>query len=83
MKFGATLEHLQVKGWEDKYVAYNSIKKLLKTSSTSEGNPAFGEAEEEEFVEQLDSELEKVCIEQFVMARYAFSVAKTIEQILG
>jgi SPX domain protein involved in polyphosphate accumulation len=64
MKFGATLEHLQVKDWEDKYVAYNSIKKLLKSSSTSKGNLAFGEAEEEDFVEQLDSDLEKVYSEQ-------------------
>ncbi|KAI9285628.1 VTC domain-containing protein [Umbelopsis sp. AD052] len=60
MKFGATLEHLQVKGWEEKYVAYNSIKKLLKSPSTAEENHSFGEAEEEDFVEQLDSELEKV-----------------------
>lgn len=83
MKFGATLEHLQVKGWEDKYVAYNSIKKLLKSSSTSEGNSAFGEAEEEQFVEQLDSELEKVCKEQIVTTHFALSMAKTVEQILG
>lgn len=60
MKFGATLKHLQVERWEDKYVAYNSIKKLLKAAPGQQKETFFGEAEEEAFVEQLDSELEKV-----------------------
>jgi SPX domain protein involved in polyphosphate accumulation len=76
MKFGATLKHLQVKGWEDKYVAYNTIKKLLKSSSTSQGKTTFGEVEEEAFVEQLDSELEKVSNEQICHNTLASTIIK-------
>ncbi|KAJ2959917.1 hypothetical protein NQZ79_g4698 [Umbelopsis isabellina] len=60
MKFGATLKHLEIPEWEDKYVSYNTIKKLLKASTDSKQKAVFGETEEEEFVTQLDSELEKV-----------------------
>jgi hypothetical protein len=60
MKFGATLKHLEISEWEDNYVSYNTIKKLLKPSADSKQKAVFGETEEEEFVTQLDSELEKV-----------------------
>lgn len=62
MKFGATLKHLEIAEWEDKYVSYNTIKKLLKPLIESKQKTVFGETEEEEFVTQLDSELEKVRI---------------------
>lgn len=79
MKFGATLQHLQVERWKDKYVAYNSIKKLLKAPSSSQGEHFFGEAEEEAFMEQLDSELEKV---RMVACRLCPEQERLLKQLL-
>ncbi|CAM0139742.1 unnamed protein product [Umbelopsis sp. WA50703] len=80
MKFGASLKHLEISEWEDNYVSYNTIKKLLKPSADSKQKAVFGETEEEEFVTQLDSELEKTFHSQ-QMEEIRQSIEKCATQI--
>ena len=57
MRFGAKLQSSIYEPWKDSYLNYSKLKNLLyEGQSTDE----WGERNESRFVEELDSELEKV-----------------------
>lgn len=58
MKFGAHLQEAVIPEWRSYYLDYDLLKKKLKKA---ESDQEFTERDETEFVELLDSNLEKVC----------------------
>ncbi len=60
MKFGQQLSSSIYKPWQDKYIDYAKLKKLLREDE-AENNPVWTEQDEETFVNELTNvELEKV-----------------------
>lgn len=57
MKFGAQLQDAILPEWQAYYLDYDLLKKKLRKA---ENEQAFTERDETEFVEMLDSNLEKV-----------------------
>ena len=64
MRFGKTLQDSTYKPWEDKYIDYRKLKKLLREdqgSSNGSAEDVWTEADEENFVQELvNVQLEKV-----------------------
>ena len=58
MRFGAKLQSSIYQPWKDHYLDYSELKKLLYEGQSGED---WGERDESRFVEQLDTQLEKVC----------------------
>jgi SPX domain protein involved in polyphosphate accumulation len=59
MKFGSHLQDAIIPEWQAYYLDYDLLKKKLRKA---ESNEAFTERDETEFVEMLDSNLEKVSL---------------------
>lgn len=59
MKFGANLKDAILPEWQSYYLDYELLKKKLHRT---EKEASFNERDETEFVEMLDSDLEKVSI---------------------
>lgn len=59
MRFGAKLQSSIYEPWKDSYLHYAELKNRLYEG---ESEDAWGERNESRFVEELDSELEKVCL---------------------
>ena len=57
MRFGAKLQSSIFEPWKDSYLHYSHLKTILYEGRSGED---WGERDESRFVEQLDSELEKV-----------------------
>lgn len=57
MRFGAKLQSSIYEPWKDSYLNYSQLKNFLYEGQSGE---EWGERSESRFVEQLDSELEKV-----------------------
>lgn len=58
MKFGSRLKEAILPDWEPYYLDYDALKKKLGKAQEHKG--AFTDRDETEFVEMLDSNLEKV-----------------------
>jgi len=58
MRFGSKLQSTIYEPWKDSYLDYNKLKSILYAGQSDE---EWGERLESRFVEELDSELEKVC----------------------
>lgn len=57
MKFGIQLQDAISPEWQSYYLDYNALKKKLRKAETEQD---FTDRDETEFVEMLDSNLEKV-----------------------
>ena len=57
MRFGAKLQSSIYEPWKDSYLNYSKLKNFLYEGQSGE---EWGERNESRFVEELDSELEKV-----------------------
>ena len=57
MRFGTKLQSSVYEPWKDSYLHYPRLKNMLYESGPEE---EWGERNESRFVEELDSELEKV-----------------------
>jgi SPX domain protein involved in polyphosphate accumulation len=57
MRFGSKLQSSVYEPWKDSYLHYAKLKGLLYEGQSEE---EWGERQESRFVEELDSELEKV-----------------------
>jgi SPX domain protein involved in polyphosphate accumulation len=57
MKFGSHLKDAIIPEWQSYYIDYDLLKKKLRKA---EKDQAFTDKDETEFVEMLDSNLEKV-----------------------
>ncbi|KAE8214858.1 hypothetical protein CF327_g1792 [Tilletia walkeri] len=67
MKFGQTIKTSLYSEWSDKYIRYSELKKFIK-SRTERG--AWSDKDEDDFLQELSKELEKV---------YAFQKEKVAE----
>ena len=65
MKFGSKLKDAICPEWREYYIDYDGLKKRLRKA---EKDRPFTEKDETEFVEDLDSNLEKVSIRVYIVA---------------
>jgi vacuolar transporter chaperone complex subunit 2/3 len=68
MRFEAKLQSSVYEPWKDSYLNYTKLKGLLYER---DGDETWGERNESRFVEELDSELEKVFIPPCVIVAHA------------
>jgi SPX domain protein involved in polyphosphate accumulation len=59
MRFGSKLQSSIYEPWKDSYLSYAKLKSLLYEGQSDE---EWGERKESNFVEVLDSDLEKVVL---------------------
>ena len=64
MRFGANLQASIYEPWKDHYLNYSNLKALLYEGDSAE---EWGERNERQFVELLDSELEKVLLCRLIL----------------